>query len=251
MFKTLTLFFALITATFCGASPLLMERFAQAQKGDYVVIQLNKNYTLLHIFDKTPTTAIIEEITVPAPYVGTLSWPDWVSQGAPHHTSWLMAEVDLQSSRILECYSFTQHGWIEIEGGENFLKTLLHLDITPLPPQNRKKVGPPNIHGLADRRPLWNPPLVFQGKTVLNAPFNAWQAEWPNDGTELAGKTIDVYLPEDMNTYPSCFPYWIEVRGGLVKTKVRVKDSGKDLVSPKTHLPRRQPPQKTLSVATY
>jgi len=225
------------------AEPLLLKNFDKAQKGDYVVVTINKNDTLFHIFDRTEHSFIIEEITVPSSHLPKteMNWPRWVEQGAPHHTSWVMYEIEPSSGRLLEFFSFTQQGWAEVTQGDHFLTTLLHLNVTKIPSTERKRVGPAPLHRELDHRPLWQPPLFYQNQVIPDVTFGAWRAYWPNDGTELAGKTVDVYLPQKEGPYITYFPYWIEVRDGIAKAKVRLKDSGRQLHSPKTELPRRPP----------
>lgn len=240
---------ALLLACLC--QPLLAEKeelallhsFSKAQKGDYIVAHINRNYTLLHINDKTAQTLIIEEITIPASHLTdkVMDWREWIKEGAPHHTSWIMYELEPVSGRVLEFYSFTQHCWMDPAGSDNFLATLLNLHASKVIDHQRKRIGPSPLPGELDRRRLWQPPLVCDGQPIESATFDAWRAMWPHDGTELSGKTLEIYIPSKKGAYPFYFPYWIEIEGTVVKAKLRVKDSGKNLYSPKTALPRRPP----------
>jgi|GEM_PF-300974 len=221
----------------------LLHNFSHAQKGDYIVASINRNYTLLHIHDKTAHTLVVEEITIPAGHLPNknVNWREWIKSGAPHNTSWIMYEIEPTTGKMLEFYSHTQHCWSETIDTDNFLATLLNLSTNKVPDNKRKKVGPAPMPGELDRRRVWHPPLYCDGKAVEGAKFDSWKSRWPNDGTELAGKTLEIYIPQKKGAYPSYFPYWIEVRGSVIKAKLRVVDAGKNLYSPKPAIPRRPP----------
>ena len=73
---------------------------------------------------------------------------------------------------------------------------------------------------------------MVEGQTVPQVKFDAWQTRWPQDGTDLADKTIVIYTPEQQGLYPSYFPYWLEISGLSSYPKVRIIDSGSNLASP-------------------
>ena len=80
--------------------------------------------------------------------------------------------------------------------------------------------------------------MVFEGKRVNGVGFDAWTTVWPHDGTEFfSGREIVIYTPEEEASYPSHFPYWIELTPAPIEQKIRVIDSGRGLSSP------RQPPR--------
>jgi hypothetical protein len=212
----------------------LKNNLQNANKGDFIVASQNKNYTLLHIFDKTPESLIIEEITVPAARMPKMnSWRDWVRQCAPNHTSWILYNLNLSNGSIKECYSVSQESWLDMSKGDMFLPTLLNLQFSFVPITERRKIGPPPNIGSPDRRAYWQPKMVIDGKQIPNVSFVAWRTYWPKDNSPLADKTIDIYIPENQNDYPSYFPYWLEIRGSITgKATVHVIDSGRGLVSP-------------------
>ena len=227
-----------------SARPMaLSEQFARAEKGDYLVAYISKAYTLLHIFDRTADTVTIEEVTVPSRHIdaSTIKWQEWLKGGAQNNSSWVMYEIELSTGRMLEYYSFTLDGWAAGVDSDSFLSTLLHLELEPLRPEDRRKIGPPPLPGELDRRKLWHPPAYFKGEKMDGVAFGVWRATWPNDGSELSGKTIETYLPEAEGPYPTYFPYWIEVRGNVAKAKLRLKDTGIGMISPRDGLPLRPP----------
>lgn len=220
----------------------LKDNLIRAQKGDFIVTSSNKNYTLLHIYDKTDTNLIMEEITVPESKINLqkTTWAEWVQNGAPFHTSWVMYEIDLSSGQMLEFFSFTKNGWMDLAKADNFLSSLLNLRLYKVSESNRKRIGPKS-GGDLDFRKIWHPPMIVNGHQIHGVPFDAWHTTWPNDGSDLSGKSIDVYLPQHPQMYLSYFPYWLQITGTVGKAKIRIIDSGKQLVSPKASLPRRPP----------
>lgn len=213
-------------------SLVLKQNLRQAKQGDYIVTAQGKTYTLLHVFAKTEEALTIEEISVPISRY-TLpngAWKDWIAQGAPNYTSWVMYSIDLSTGQIKKFYSFSQSGWHELSSIDNFLSTLLNLELVLIPDQERKKVG-------RSSKEIWQPNLVFEGRKIPGVEFQAWMTRWPNDGTELACKSIEIYVPLESAKYPSYFPYWLQISGMVGKAKVRIVDSGTQMTSPKPPLP--------------
>jgi hypothetical protein len=210
----------------------LRDNFQRAQPGDYIVVSSNKTQTLMHIYDKQNQILTIEEIAVPeCKRSPKLSWKEWVNLGAPGNTSWVMFEIDLRSGQMIRYYSFTKKNWFEIPDADNFLSKLLSLKFTKIPDNARKRVGPKPLSG-PEWRPFWQPRMVMDGHLIQGVVFDAWRTKWPRDGTDLSGKTIEVYLPRDSQRYPAYFPYWLQINGALGKAKIRIIDSGSQLQSP-------------------
>lgn len=218
---------------------LIQNQLKKGRKGDFIVIAQGKSLTLFHIFDKADQSVFLEEITIPAlrAEFSVQNWKEWVSRGAPNNTSWILYELDLSRGEIKRYYSFTKRSYFTIPEGDNFLFTLLHLDLQEIPFEQRKKVGLSPRGNEPDRRKLWTPTMIFEGQEIKNVAFKAYVARWPLDGGPLANKWIEIYLPEDSDTYPSYFPYWLQVKGVIGPSKVRVIDSGQQLVSPQKGFP--------------
>lgn len=216
-----------------SAEAYLRSQLQQAHPGTYVVTAQNKNYTVLHIYEKNGSLLTLEEITVPMPRMKqwSASWREWVAQGAPAHTNWVLYKVNLDTGEMGECYSMMQRRWISIPQQDQFLPTLLNLQLDPIPDGERRKVGPPPVSGSPDYRPVWQPKMVVDGKTIPGVSFRGWRAHWPQDGTALSGKMIDLYVPENNQYYPAYFPYWLQVRGTAGQATVHIIDSGKQLRS--------------------
>ena len=233
------LFILLLLTPLLNAETLfLRDNLRKANEGDYLVICFNKTDTLMHIYDKKDPILTVEEITIPESLrnKSRLNWRNWIQAGAPGHTSWVMYEINTSTGEMLRYYSFSKQGWFEISDSDNFLSKLLNLKLIPIPEKQRKRIGPKPSG--PDFRSVWQPLMIIDGNTIKNVPFDAWRTMWPKDCSELSGKTIEIYLPQNSEKYPSYFPYWLQVDNAIGKTKIRIIDSGLNLKSPKPSLDR-------------
>lgn len=230
------------TSSYAENDLVLRDRLQRAETGDFLVMAFGKNITVMLIEGKTPATLTIQEISVPSSRVAKQTrWKEWVQQDAPCHTAWVRYTVALESGQMLDYYSFTQHTWCDVSQTDHFLATLLNLRFKLIPFQKRKKIGPQPISGNPDNRRLWQPPMVFEGQTITNITFDAWQTRWPKDKSDLSGKIIEVYLPAEGSPYPAYFPYWLQISGLIGKAKLRIVDSGRNLTSPRNPPHQMQP----------
>lgn len=233
LFSTILIAFAFTTSGF--ADIYLRDNLKKANAGDYLVTAQSKTYTLLHIYDKTDPLMTIEEISVPVTRINPdhFSWKAWVQQGSPGHTSWVIYRINLNTAIIQDYFSFTKNAWYEMPKAENFLSVLLNLKLERIPRSEMKKVGASPVSGFPDLRKPWQPKVIVEGQTVQGVNFAALRTTWPKDNSELSGKLIEVYVPEENERYPSYFPYWLQISGMVGKAKVRIIDSGSNLSSPK------------------
>lgn len=224
-------------------------RLKTAQNGDFIVVEASKMITLLSLRSLTLKTVVLEEISVPRHNLPKIpsSWHNWVKEHAPGHTSWSMLEIDLDTGQILECYSFSRAAWIEASQEKSLFATLLLLPLKEVSVEERKKIGSPPLEGEPDRRQIWQPPLIFEGKKIEKAKFDAFEAAWPKDHSELSGKTVSLYFDRTIG-FP--LPFWVQVDASYASATFQVVDSGKNLPSIYRSIPRRVPefvglPQKT------
>lgn len=216
---------------------ILRDSLQRAQPGDYLVIAQNKAYTLLLIRSQESNKIDVEEISIPSQQIPEqgFSWRQWFEKGAPGNTCRIIYSILVPSGSIQNAFSVTKNEWISIPQSQSFLSTLLNLKLKMIPLAERKKVGPRPHADSIDRRPLWQPPFVSDGKKISGVEFNGWRTRWPKDGSDLSDKVIEVYTPKDSSKYPTYFPYWLQVSGIVGKAKVRIVDSGSRLAVP-THL---------------
>jgi hypothetical protein len=229
----LHVFIAICWCTSAMANLYLRDNLKKAEPGDFIVTVQNKTCTLLHIHHKEGNVLTIEEISLPIAKAKQIipSWHSWVQADAPGHTSWMMYTINLNGS-VERCFSFSKGRWLDPSSTENFLGTLLNLSLRLVPLHERKKVG----NAAPGQKRIWEPKLVVGGTIVPGVSFNAWKTRWPNDGSFLSSKTIEVYVPAENTPYPSYFPYWLQISGMLGNAQLRIVDSGKGLVSPKPSL---------------
>lgn len=229
----LFLIISLSCPIFADSSLLLRDQLQHAVPGDYLVFSIQKTYTLLRVAAKERAHLTLEEVAIPEVKIPSkqMNWRHWLSQGAAGHTSWVIFDLDLATGRISQYYSLAKQQWFEITDTDNLLFKVLNLPLTKVPEGARKRIGPAPTSG-PDLRPLWQPRLIVDGSPIENVSFDAWRARWPRDGSELAGKIIEIYLPRDHTRYPAYLPYWLQVSGTVGKAKIRIVDSGRGLRSP-------------------
>ncbi len=239
IFLSLIYLSSLLTATSPQNSGLLKTALLGAQPGDYIILNHQKMFSLLHIFERQTDSLILEEISAPIQLCSQIqsNWQQWLDQEAPGHHSWVMYELDLNTLKIQDIYSCSQKAWKKVFPGEQIFPTLLELSFQPIPKNKRKRLGPPLPNEMIDDRPFWNPPVFFEGKKIKQAICQAYFSYWPNDGTELAGKRIEIYLAQEPEYVPHYFPVWMQVTDKFAHTKLRLLDSGEHLISPYKNFP--------------
>jgi hypothetical protein len=230
--RSLSLFIILFFTPLC-AELYLNQEFHRAEVGDYMVTHQNRSCTVMLVRAADENRLLLEEITVPTKGASHahVDWYSWIQQGAPGHSSWVVYSLSRETGQMEASYSYSKRGWLDVSQSGQFFGTLLGLSFYDIPMERRKKLGGnPGVR--MSHRPIWQPPLVFEGSRQRGVPFAAYEALWPLDGTELAGRRVTIYLPAEEGGYPDYFPYWIEVNPGAIENKVRVVDSGKHLDSP-------------------
>lgn len=203
----------------------LKTKLTNAASGDFIVYLYKSHITLVRIAKHHPKELVIEEITAPK---GDYDWQEWLNQNAPEHTSWTVTTLDPTTLKILSSYSLDEQPTAIMTSDLQFLPTLLKLELQAVPQDQLKKIGPEPMAGEVDMRKIWHPKIVWKGKTI-EIPIDAFRATWPKDESELAGKSIEVYIPQKEAL--SYLPYWIEIGSGPLKAKVQAIDSGSGLVS--------------------
>lgn len=229
----------------------LKDNFSNAQSGDFVIFVQNKNMTLFHVFEaKDNNHLIIEEISAPFSCKSKIKnqWQDWIYQKAPGHSSWIMYDLDLANLKIEDVYSYSQNNWQQVYAQEQIFPILMSLNFEAIDTKDRKKAGPPREGGLIDDRPIWQPPVILEGEKISGILSSAYKSYWPKDNSELSGKKIEIYLPNQSENIVSYFPNWIQVSNSAATVKLRVIDSGHNLSSVHKSFPV-PPPQ--LSTNTF
>ncbi len=197
-------------------------------EGDFIVTHQEKNYSLLRAVKVYENHLVFEEISIPENSIDLSkeSWRSWIAHKAPKHTSWISYEIDLSEKKLVSLYSVDTNTTLQPSQEHNFLVRLLNLDFSKVSKKNRKKIGLPTEDG-PDTRGLWIPPVVFEGLKLSKPEIEVWSALWPNDNSPLSGSQIDLYWNP-----PFPLPYWIEIKGGHYTFKLRVIESGKNLLTP-------------------
>jgi hypothetical protein len=234
------LFFAISSAEAAGlalrgksefCNSLLEQKFSHARAGDFIVTAQEGHYSLLFIHSITLETFILEEISIPQNLIDMkkIDWKKWVTEKAPGHTSWTLYEIDRCGGKLIECFSYSKHGWLDLDESEQLLTRLLTLEFYPVSEKERKKIGPQPADYEEDHRALWNPPLIIEGHKIPKPYFEVLKAKWQDDGSRLSGSFIELYFSKGDPTFP--FPYWLEIQSSHYTFKMFTIDSGHDLPS--------------------
>lgn len=214
------------------------EKILQGHAGDYAVLCYANNYTILSIRSLDENKITLDEVSIneEIPKQNGLAWNLWMEKGAPGALAWNTYEIDLKTTQLLRCYSHTQKSWLPSDDPNQFLPKLLSIHLTPTPPPDRKKIGPPPLQGETDTRSFWIPPVTIQGKKVQKPHVYPWQGTWPKDDSLLSECKLELYF----ETSP--FPVWIDVKSPHYTASMRAVDAGCNLksIAPK---PPLQAPQ--------
>lgn len=226
LFKKAMLLLFLLVQTALFAKDLQQE-IRKAEVGDFVVYGYKQQITLLRIASNNGKELVVEEISIQNPE--KKKWQEWLSSGAPGHSSWTISALSIEKGSIDFIYSVDEKAYISKPITFQFLPTLLTVSLQPIAPTERKYIGAEPMAGEMDFRRLWLPKIIFEEKEI-KAQIEVFRLFWPQDDSELSGKPLDLYIPS--NEAITYLPYWIEISAGLTKIKIGVIDSGKKLISP-------------------
>ncbi|MDN3504575.1 MAG: hypothetical protein P0S95_03245 [Rhabdochlamydiaceae bacterium] len=240
MKKFITLLFSLLICNFASALTLA-EKLESSSRGDYIVTLMSKNYSLISIHTITDKSIIFEEITVPVSCVKRgQSWPEYLKNGAPKATSWVLYELDLSTGKMMECYSVLNDSFLDLSSFDSILSKMMYLPLKDVNESSRRKIGSNSALGGFDTRKLWNPPQKFEGKKQKKPKYNVYRATWPDDESILAGKTVELYFDKDKTDFP--FPFWMQVKDeSEAGIKLPTVDGGHNMGIGHATLPRRLP----------
>jgi hypothetical protein len=224
--------------TFICCLPLALQAFSikdklkSAHEGDFIVTHQNNIYSILLVRNISDHSIRLEEISVPQNEMNLLetSWRTWLEAKSPGHSSWTTYEIDFAQEALTDSYSFSQKQWLYLDDSDYLFAKLMSLPLKKVPVQERRRIGPAPQQGEPDRRQLWNPPMVLDGKKIKNATYEVYKGKWPKDDSTLSECSIILYFDTTNPTFP--FPYWLEVTNGHYTFKLKTLDSGTDLKSP-------------------
>ncbi len=210
----------------------LKSRLSIGTAGDYIVTNQGGAYSVMLIRSVNSSYLVIEEITVQTANIDIkkIQWKKWVENGAPGAISWSSMVFDLQKSKLIQCYSHLEKQWFFIEDSDYFVNKLFEIPLRLTRESERKRVGAPPSPGEIDRRRLWKPQLIWEGKKAKNTEFEVLRTKWPADKSKLAGCIFELYLDAENSRFP--FPYWMEIQHPHYTLKVRTLDSGSNVQSP-------------------
>lgn len=233
-------FFAIFLFTLPLLGLNLSDKLGKAHEGDFAVSLINKTYTLINIVEKKDNILLFEEISIPASCVkASHDWRKFMENGAPGAIAWMLYEVDLSSATMLECYSVLDEAFFDVHSFDHILTKMMHLPLEVLSESEQRRIGASSDEGV-DHRKVWTPVQVFEKERVKNPKFDVYKATWPDDGTILSKKSVEIYFDANRKDFP--FPYWMQLKDASdASFKVPTVDGGKKLASPTIGMPRRRP----------
>lgn len=230
----LVLFVSSYVVIYAG-SITLKDKLLKSKKGDYIVFEYNKIYSLVSIFEINDKSIILEETTISKDlFNNKLSFKNWFENGALNNTSWTIYKIDLKSLKITDAYSISRNSWINLIDKDSFLCGLLNLNLNEIKELDRKRIGPPPLDDEMDRRQLFNPIKIVDSKKIKNQKFKVFRSIWPDDKSEFANKMFDIYFDDIC-----CFPYFIEINNGHLSFIIKAVDSGENLISKTLNFPQK------------
>ena len=222
----------LLTFSIANANVTIKERLIRGNPGDFIVTEQGGNYSILLLRHLDNSRLVLEEITVEKNQIDLkkINWQKWIENRAPGALSWTSLVINLDTNILAQCFSYLENQWIFIEKSDYLFTQLLSLAFRPSKDTERKRIGPAPTPGEIDRRKLWKPQLIRDGKKAKKADYEVLRAKWPSVQTRLSGCIIELYLNVDEPSFP--FPYWMEVQHPHYTFKIRTIDSGSGITSP-------------------
>lgn len=205
----------------------LKQEIRKAESGDFVVYAYKQQLTLLRVASNDGKELVVEEISAPNPEIK--KWQEWLSTGAPGHSSWTVSHIAIDNGAVKSVYNVDEKAYVTTPITFPFLPTLLTTPLSPIESSARKYIGAQPLAGEVDLRRLWFPKIIFEGQAI-ETPIEVYRLVWPRDDSELSGKSLDLYFPTTKAI--SYLPYWIEMSVISGKIKISAIDSGKGLTSP-------------------
>ncbi len=216
----------------------LKDIFLNAEVGDYSIYQNGNSVTLLSIHSKELPFITFEEITLPKEIydnVKGVELNNWLQKKAPGSTSWTLMEIDTSNLNITSTYCLSRKAHLFLNKEDTLISSLLGLELKASPEAHLARTGP-RPATRKDDRPIWVPSMFVNGKKETPAVVDVYVATWGKDSSPLSERNIDLYI---LNNFP--FPYWIQIHGDYGSKKMVSLDSGHNLLSSITKIPRMPP----------
>ena len=173
----------------------VLERLSEIHEGDLVVYNLPRSICIITVEKKEGDTFLFRTVTATKDVFqreGYQTWIKWFDDGAPE------ASTD-------ERFSVQN---VENINHQDWFRTLLSLELSPVPSNLRKKAGPKPMAGEHDLRPIWQPKVVVNSSR-LTTPSVALETVWPADSTALSERPLTLYFPTSKESVRA-LPYYIE-----------------------------------------
>ncbi len=238
MKKLLIFIFLLIGSYSYSENFNLKSNFLSLPEGSYLVLQNKDLYTLFHILNQEKEKARVQEVSISKKTFDSLefSWSTWIKKGFTKHGSHLIYTMDKGDGHLGDIYQADENIWTSSQGYNSFLQTLLNLEFQKVADYKRKKIGHPPDGFRVDDRPFWSPKVIYEGEPYQGILFNELKSQWPQDGSDFAGISIHLFLPQE-GQLPLQLPYWISFQDSAFYQIIRTVDAGINIHSDNQELP--------------
>lgn len=114
----------------------LKDPLEDAQEGDYVLYELEKQAFLIHLVEKNPDSIVLGELHTPSRQIKKHlhNLQNWSQNGAPGKTSWTLWEISRKNWKTIDSYSLSKGRYLK----ENLSSPLLLLLTIPVSPDKEE-----------------------------------------------------------------------------------------------------------------
>ena len=215
-----------------------VSSFKNAKRGDYLILNVNKTYTCLSIFENSKDRLIFEEITYLQSKLNAKEAKkhfETISNPASH----TLIEIDYKNKKCVVCFDLIQRAFMDPKTIDPLLNYLFSMDFNVIKKEDRRKIGVLDLQSSLDNRPIWNPNFHFNGALIKGHHCDGFRAIIPNDVKLIGGKHLDIYLDSQLKEF--CFPVWFQISDDAQAFKIIALDMGHDFQSRIKKLPRPLP----------
>jgi len=173
------------------------DRLPLLRQGDLVVYGLPRSVFVIAVKKNASDSTSFHVVTATKDLLEReefSDWIEWFDSGFP----------SASTNELITLYNGVRSASAHVD----WFCTMLTLQLSPIPDQFRKRIGPKPMAGERDFRPIWQPKIVANGKR-FDSPSIAFEAQWPTDGSPLSERHLILYFPISDKTVHA-LPYRIE-----------------------------------------
>ena len=198
----------------------LLKVINNCPSGSYIVFEHNQTNIGIILKEKQLNKIILHEVFFSKNLSKNLyDWKKRLNQDSNYFAKFeTIIENDTSFTKPIFC---KKNKKVSKEQIFSFSSILTSLTFKSLPKDNVKMTKD------ALNNPIpWKPQLIIEGKSINYSECNTYEAYWPEDGSIMSNKRIEIYLPSISNDKFLCLPIWLEIESPIGKIKIRAIDAG-------------------------